>query len=77
MRVREHRGNLQDSLATEFNADSKQQLVESMSKSLAMVVNTTDVKIEFYTIDPRDNWGDTYIITYKGSVFGFSDGMLE
>jgi hypothetical protein len=77
MRVREHRGSFVDALATEFAASTKLQLVEEMKVRLQRDVKIEDVEVKFYVRDNRANWGDTYIITWKHQVFGFSNGMLD
>jgi hypothetical protein len=75
MKVREHRGSLDDSMSTCFEVQTKQELVEAISTRLFRAIKAEDVAIESYTYDARIQW-DTYLITVKGQVFGFSNGMI-
>jgi len=75
MKVREHRGSLEDSMRTCFEVQNKTELVEAIEAILHCEVKADDVAIESYTYDDRIHW-DTYLITIKGQVFGFSNGMI-
>lgn len=76
MKVRQHRGSLDDSMATCFEVQNKQELVDEMSNILGYRIADADVSVEYYAFDQRINW-DTYLVKYKNHAFGFADGMIS
>lgn len=81
MKLREHRGNLADSLATTINIEPTiDALFIAIRYSLALYgahVDAGAIKVSPYGFDKRIGW-DTHIVTVDGyGVFGFSDGPLK
>jgi hypothetical protein len=79
MKFREHRGTLDDSMLTCVEVDDFVGLVKHLQKiwgewSLPIIPGA--LKIEHYCYDGRIGW-NTYIVTMKGQVLGFTDGPLE
>lgn len=90
MKFRQHRGGLQDSLATVVEIADKKALVaylralfQHWNKELPGVdcnyprIDADTVKVEKYVFDERINW-DTHIVLVKGyGPIGFTDGPCE
>ena len=76
VKVREHRGSLTDSLATQVEIDRTiYSLASYISQTLGYGVEPRDIEVNPYGFDDRIGW-DTYIILVKGSPFGFTDGYI-
>jgi hypothetical protein len=76
VKVREHRGSLADSLATEVEINrTMYSLASYISQTLGYKVEPKDIEENPYGFDARTGW-DTYIILVKGRPFGFSDGYI-
>jgi hypothetical protein len=81
MKLREHRGSLEDSMATVIDIPAtKTALVKEIATKLSKFyvdVVPEDVAVEPYAFDARIGW-DSHIVTVKGNgVYGFTDGPLE
>ncbi len=80
IRVREHRGQLGDSLATTWRVKDKAELVTLIREQLSpfhVGLNPEQVQITPYGFDARCGW-DTYLITVYGyGVWGMADGPVE
>jgi hypothetical protein len=76
MKVREHRGSLNDSLATTFEVTSREELVDQINSRFLLHVMYSDIGFTHQGMDKRIGW-DSYLITVKGyGVFGYADGQL-
>jgi hypothetical protein len=76
VKVREHRGSLNDSLATQVEIERTiYSLASYISQTLGYRVEPRDIEVNQYGFDDRIGW-DTYIIIVKGSPFGFTDGYI-
>jgi selenocysteine lyase/cysteine desulfurase len=78
MRLREHRGSFADSMQTAKTIDnSRKAIVSEINNALGcygIVVTDSTVRVSWYGHDPRDGWGDTFIVSVGGyGVFGFTD----
>lgn len=81
MKIREHRGSLDDSLQTVAEIEpTREAVAEHVARALsAFLVPVTPAMIQVteYSKDDRIGW-DTYIVTVDGyGVFGFTDGPLR
>lgn len=80
MKVREHRGSIQESMETCVEIHpTMDALVKVITESLSdmWVTKKVKVKVEPYMYDTRTGW-DTHIVTVKGwGIFGFTDGPLD
>jgi hypothetical protein len=82
MKIREHRGGLDESIATtEVIEPNINALIAHVKKKLTMQieVNKDNLHIKKYGsgIDDRCGW-DTHIVTIDGyGVFGWTDGPLK
>lgn len=80
MKFREHRGLLDDSMATCIEVIDRAALVWRCQEILGpygFVVTPEKLHIEPYSYDKRINW-DTHIVTLDGyGVIGFTNGPLE
>ncbi len=80
VKVREHRGSLNESMQTAFEVSSRAELTSAVQKSLGRFMITPitedDIVVEPYGYDSRINW-NTHIISVKGrGVYGFSNGPI-
>jgi hypothetical protein len=70
MKFRQHRGSLEDSMKTLIEVSSLKELAEKLELE--------GLRIEFYCNDPRPiDFKETYIISDKHGVVGFSNGKLK
>jgi hypothetical protein len=81
MKLREHRGSLEDSMATVVEIPAtKEALVKEIVKKLSkFYVNISEesVTVEPYAFDERIGW-DSHVVSVKGhGVYGFTDGPLD
>ena len=78
-RYRDHRGMLEDSLATEQRFESKAKLIQYLQKKIdkyCVTLDCNNIKIEAFGYDKRCGW-DNYIVSLDGwGVFGFIDGDI-
>jgi hypothetical protein len=76
-KFREHRGTLQESLATVVEVASLDELIAHLGPIVAPIPLTAErITIAHYAIDPRIGW-DTYIVVITGhGVAGFLNGPL-
>lgn len=79
-KVRQHRGNLSDSMETVCEVQDFDQLLAVVRESLepfGQIVSAETVHVEPYTWDARIGW-ETHLVTIDGyGVWGMTDGMLE
>lgn len=77
MKVRQHRGGLEESLATTVSIPPTIEALTLFISSVEdLFINSSAIHVEKYCYDDRI-WWDTYIITVDGlGVFGFTDGPL-
>ena len=84
MRFREHRGQLDDSMATLVTVRDRQELVEHCKKVLEpynewnlfheIKFDQLEIKEYFMQPDKRIGWEHTYLVTIPGyGVMGFCD----
>ena len=78
MKLREHRGSLDESHATTRSlADTREALVSAVRDVLSpygVVVTDESVRVSWYANDPRRGWGPTFIVAVDGyGIFGFTD----
>jgi hypothetical protein len=83
MKYRDNRRTLADSLATEIEVDTIDELVKYLNTDWKWANKTVnEIKVDYYAYDSRIDW-DTYIVTAKLSgetefwVMGFTNGKLE
>lgn len=81
-RLREHRGNLYDSLETIVVIQNRADLVSHIRDALArfsVIIDADAVSIEPYAADDRAvGWEDTHVVTVKEyGVYGFTDGPVS
>lgn len=78
-KVREHRGGLDESMATVREVADRADLLEVIRGTLApfgVDVKAGQLKVEPYCFDRRIGW-DTYLITVEGyGVWGMADGPI-
>jgi hypothetical protein len=76
---REHRGTLEDSMATVVTINNRDELVSHIADKLTpfgIDVKPEDVQVSPYAKDERIDW-DTYIVTLQGyGVVGFTNCLL-
>ena len=77
VKFRFHRPTLDESLETQIEIRTKQELYEIISERYHNInFSINDLKIEFYTYDQRINW-NTYIVHSDAiGVAGFTNGPL-
>lgn len=83
MKFREHRGSLDDAMATLVEMDpDRESLMAHLSKIygpkwLALMPDVSLIKVEhYYGPDPRIGWKDTWIVSLPGfGVLGFTDEL--
>ena len=80
MKFREHRGALEDSMATLVELPDRKALLAHCRKLLAPYqfhFSDPALKVYRYRFDARINW-DTHIVIIKGyGVMGFTDAPVE
>jgi hypothetical protein len=80
MKVREHRGNLADSMRTVREVSGREELLAFIRATLApfgALVEPEHVKVEPYGRDERIGW-NTHLIWIEGyGVWGMADGPIE
>lgn len=77
MRVREHRGQLAESLATVFRVETKAELLDEINKRMDTHLRMDDIAILHQGYDARCDW-ETYIISLRGyGVFGYCDALPQ
>lgn len=84
IKIRPHRGSLIESMR-------QTKTIEPTAEAVAFVINRTDgfegfidecspgeVTVEPYANDDRDpEWNQTYIVKFRGNVFGFTNGPID
>lgn len=75
MRIRQHRGSLDDSLATAAEIPATEEAVRSYFTKQFMVSILGEIEVKPYGYDGRVGW-DTHVVMLDGSVAGFTDGPL-
>lgn len=77
MKFRYHTGGLKESLATtiEIEPPTRESLAKALSITKEEQVDPNTLLVEFYAYDDRIGW-NTYIVTDKDGVLGFTDGPL-
>lgn len=78
-RFREHRGHLEDSLATETTIESRAQLLAYANKILnpyGITVDDSMLRVmPYYGDEERTGWRDLHIVAIDGyGAFGFIEG---
>lgn len=74
--VREHRGTLEESMATVFEVSTWAQLNDEIAKRTGIVPEA--IYTMLHGNDERNGWTTTYSIQIQGyGVFGFSNGPLK
>jgi hypothetical protein len=77
MRAREHRGVLAESLATVFNVNTTDELVDEINERMGTHFTPQDVMLVHQGMDERIGW-DTYLVSVRGyGVFGYTDGQPQ
>ena len=76
---REHRGTLEDSMATVVTINNREELVRHIADKLTAFgvdVQPENIQVSPYAKDERIDW-DTYIVVLKGyGVVGFTNGFI-
>jgi len=79
MKVREHRGSLDDSMATVREVKDRAELlgiIQEQLKPFEVSVTHEQIHVEPYCRDERTGW-DTWLITIDGyGVWGMADGPI-
>jgi hypothetical protein len=79
MKFREHRGGLDESLATTVELEpTKDALNAQLQQRYGewWKFNEDDVSVKPYSFDVRIGW-DTHIVCIKGAAVGYTDGPLS
>lgn len=77
MKVREHRGGLDASMATVVEIEPTfEALAEHFSKIHQEKYQASDIKLNYYGCDPRIGWNQ-YLVTIKGLPHGFTNSDVE
>lgn len=83
-RFRYHRGSLADSLATEIQVNSLQDIEDDCNKECECIFSVSNLECEFYSNDYRAaGYPLTYIVTGESAhdgkryTIGFSDEILS
>ena len=83
MKFREHRGRLEDSMATSVEIGDRQHLIDHITSLHACFLHNYDfsrIEVAPYLMEPDDRigWKETYIVTLPGyGVLGFTDSWDE
>lgn len=79
MKIREHRGSLDDSMTTVAEIPATLEAVtEHIRKSIPLLANTAmSVMVEPYTEDTRNGWNTHIVVIRNYGVFGFTDGPVD
>lgn len=72
---RQHRGGLEESMATVREVDSLSQLVDIIREDDDSV-SAESIKIAFMCFDNRTGW-DTYVVTTDNKAVGFTNGKFD
>jgi hypothetical protein len=82
MKYRDHRGSLNESMETEIQVNSVEEIKEHLNKFYTNFGKTVeDIKFEYCGMDKRINW-DTYYVLQRlngeehFTVAGMSDGKF-
>ena len=76
MIYRQHRGGLEESMATSKQVDSLAHLVEIINENRMNNICADDIQIRFICYDTRTEW-DTYMVIVDGRPEGFTNGKFE
>lgn len=78
MKIRMHRGSLEESMATvEEIAPTEAAVRAFLTKHLLFVdVESAKIEVSFYTVDPRISWV-VHLVTINGGACAYTDQLLE
>lgn len=82
MKLREHRGSLEESLGTSIELpNTMEALIAALRQSIQMPnleITKDTVHVQWYAYDPRLDPPDVWIVTIKGyGVYGFTDSDVK
>lgn len=78
MKYRQHKGSLEESIATTCEIDATKHAIASLaSNEIGRNVDPASISVTHYGYDSRISW-DSYIVEVEGyGVLGFTDGCVE
>lgn len=79
MRFRFDRGGLIESLATTVEWQTKKDLIAILKREYDWIIPFDDdiLEVKYYIKDTRpQGWGETWIVTGRQGVYGYTDGPL-
>jgi len=82
MKLREHRGSLEESLGTSIELpNTMEALVAALRQSIqapSLVITKDTVHVQWYAYDHRLDTPDVWIVSIKGyGVYGFTDSDVK
>ena len=75
IKFRHQRGSYEESMQTLQTFETIEELKNILNDAYHPPIKYKKLTISYYWNDPRNNWGDTYIVCLDGNGVGYTDGV--